>query len=35
MVPFLPGDIVKIVLATAALPGAWWVVRRLGSGTMS
>ncbi len=35
MVPFIPGDIVKIVLATVALPGAWWVVRRLGSGTMS
>jgi biotin transport system substrate-specific component len=35
MVPFIPGDILKIVLATVALPGAWWVVRRLGSGTMS
>ncbi len=29
MVPFIPGDLVKIVLATVALPGAWWVVGRL------
>jgi biotin transport system substrate-specific component len=35
MVPFIPGDILKIVLATVALPGAWWVVRRLGSGIAS
>jgi biotin transport system substrate-specific component len=35
LVPFIPGDIVKIVLATVALPGAWWVVRRLGSGIAS
>ncbi|MDW8060714.1 MAG: biotin transporter BioY [Thermomicrobium sp.] len=28
MVPFLPGDLLKIVLATLALPGAWWIVRR-------
>jgi biotin transport system substrate-specific component len=35
MVPFIPGDILKIVLATAALPEAWWVVRPLGSGFAS
>ncbi|MCM8746245.1 biotin transporter BioY [Thermomicrobium sp. CFH 73360] len=29
LVPFLPGDALKIVLATLALPGAWWVVRRM------
>jgi biotin transport system substrate-specific component len=28
MVPFLPGDLLKIVLATLALPGAWWILRR-------
>jgi biotin transport system substrate-specific component len=30
MVPFLPGDLLKILLATAALPGAWWIVQRSG-----
>ena len=29
--PFIPGDIVKLYLAAAALPGAWAVVRRLRS----
>jgi biotin transport system substrate-specific component len=28
MVPFFPGDLLKIVLATLALPGAWWILRR-------
>ncbi|MCS7050082.1 MAG: biotin transporter BioY [Thermomicrobium sp.] len=28
LVPFLPGDALKIVLATVALPGAWWGVGR-------
>jgi biotin transport system substrate-specific component len=26
--PFIPGDMIKLYLAAAALPGAWWVVRR-------
>ena len=26
--PFIPGDTVKLYLAAAALPGAWWAVRR-------
>jgi biotin transport system substrate-specific component len=30
MVPFLPGDLLKILLATAALPGAWWIVQLSG-----
>jgi len=30
MIPFLPGDLLKILLATAALPGAWWIVQRSG-----
>jgi biotin transport system substrate-specific component len=29
--PFIPGDIVKLYLAAAALPGAWSLVRRLRS----
>jgi len=32
MIPFLPGDLLKIVLATIALPGAWWILRRTGLG---
>ena len=28
LVPFLPGDLFKILLATLALPGAWALVRR-------
>ena len=31
LLPFIPGDIMKMVLATAALPGAWALVRRTGS----
>ncbi|MSQ26985.1 MAG: biotin transporter BioY [Dehalococcoidia bacterium] len=31
LLPFIPGDIIKIVLAMAALPGAWAMVRRAGS----
>ena len=27
-VPFLPGDILKVALAAAAFPAAWWVVGR-------
>ncbi|HEX8355135.1 MAG TPA: biotin transporter BioY [Pyrinomonadaceae bacterium] len=30
VVPFLPGDIVKIALAAAALPAGWALLRRLG-----
>jgi len=30
MVPFLPGDLLKMLLATAALPGARWIVQRSG-----
>jgi len=29
--PFIPGDLVKLYLAAAALPGAWSLVRRLRS----
>jgi len=32
MIPFLPGDLLKIVLATIALPGAWRILRRTGLG---
>ena len=28
LLPFIPGDIMKIVLATAGLPGAWAIARR-------
>lgn len=28
VVPFLPGDALKLLVAVVALPGAWWVVRR-------
>jgi biotin transport system substrate-specific component len=28
MLPFLPGDLIKIVLAAVALPGGWALVRR-------
>ncbi len=34
LVPFLPGDVLKIGLATLALPGAWWVVRRVNPTTL-
>ncbi|MDA1061687.1 MAG: biotin transporter BioY [Chloroflexi bacterium] len=27
---FLPGDIVKILLAAGVLPGAWWIRERIG-----
>ncbi|MHB1612710.1 MAG: biotin transporter BioY [Actinomycetes bacterium] len=30
VLPFLGGDLVKAVAAAAALPGAWWLVRRTG-----
>lgn len=30
-VPFIPGDLFKLILATFALPGAWWIARRLGT----
>ena len=26
--PFVPGDILKLYIAGALLPGAWWVVRK-------
>jgi biotin transport system substrate-specific component len=29
--PFLPGDVLKIALAAAALPGGWALLRRLGA----
>jgi len=29
--PFVPGDIVKLYLAAAALPAAWSLVRRIRS----
>ena len=32
--PFVPGDLVKLYLAAAALPGAWSLVRRLRSRTL-
>ena len=28
LLPFIPGDLYKMVLAALALPGAWWLVRR-------
>ena len=28
LIPFIPGDLVKMVLAAVALPGAWRLVRR-------
>jgi len=28
LIPFIPGDLVKMVLAAVALPGAWRIVRR-------
>ena len=28
LAPFIPGDLVKLYLAAALLPGAWWLVRR-------
>ena len=28
MVPFIPGDLLKVTIAAAALPGAWALVRR-------
>ena len=28
--PFVPGDIFKLYLAAALLPGAWWIVERTG-----
>lgn len=30
LLPFIPGDMIKIVLAALALPGAWALVRALG-----
>ncbi|HEX7956306.1 MAG TPA: biotin transporter BioY, partial [Pyrinomonadaceae bacterium] len=30
--PFLPGDLVKIALAAAALPGGWALLRRQNKG---
>lgn len=29
LLPFIPGGIVKAAIAAAALPGAWWVYRRV------
>lgn len=29
VLPFIPGGIVKAVIAAAVLPGAWWVYRRV------
>jgi biotin transport system substrate-specific component len=29
VLPFIPGDLLKIALAAAALPGAWALVRRI------
>ena len=33
LVPFLPGAVVKAVLAAAVLPGGWWVLAKLGAAT--
>ncbi|MBI5166309.1 MAG: biotin transporter BioY [candidate division NC10 bacterium] len=30
MLPFLPGDLIKLILAATALPSAWAILRRLG-----
>jgi biotin transport system substrate-specific component len=30
-VPFIPGDLVKLVVAAALLPIGWWFVRRRSS----
>jgi biotin transport system substrate-specific component len=30
LIPFLPGDALKIILVSAALPGGWWLMRRFG-----
>jgi biotin transport system substrate-specific component len=27
--PFIPGDVIKILVASAMLPASWWVVRRV------
>lgn len=32
MLPFVPGDAVKMALAAGLLPGAWWIVRRVRNG---
>lgn len=31
MVPFVVGDLVKVLLAAGLLPGAWFALRRLGA----
>jgi len=31
MVPFLVGDLIKVLAAAALLPGAWWVLGRIGA----
>jgi biotin transport system substrate-specific component len=32
LVPFVPGDIIKLVIAAGLLPFGWWIVRRRGDG---
>lgn len=32
VVPFIPGDVVKIALAAAVLPSGWAILRRVGAG---
>jgi len=31
LIPFLPGDALKIALVSAALPGGWWLMKRFGA----
>ncbi len=31
LVPFIPGDLAKAVLAAAILPGGWWAMDRMGA----
>jgi len=28
LVPFIPGDLVKLLIAAGLLPFGWWIVRR-------
>jgi biotin transport system substrate-specific component len=32
MLPFIPGDLVKIAVAAGALPGGWMLVHKVGTG---
>jgi len=31
LTPFLPGEALKIALASAAMPGGWWLMKRFGA----